>query len=80
MQPAEQVAPNSKGMRQKTLDQLRHPILNIARYVAWLGIRNTLPEVGAFEFGMLHLRELQVLHRVRVVERDREVVGKLAYC
>ena len=29
--------------------------------------------------GMLHLRELQVLHRIRVVERDREVVGNLAY-
>ena len=30
--------------------------------------------------GMLHLRELQVLCRICVVERDREVVGKLAYC
>ena len=29
--------------------------------------------------GMLHLRELQVLCCVCVVERDREVVGKLAY-
>ena len=30
--------------------------------------------------GMLHLRELQVLCSVCVVERDREVVGKLACC
>ena len=30
--------------------------------------------------GMLHLRELQVLGRSCVVEGDREVVGKLAYC
>ena len=29
--------------------------------------------------GMLHLHELQVLRRICVVERDREVVGKLAY-
>ena len=28
--------------------------------------------------GMLHLRELQVLCHVCVVERDREVVGNLA--
>ena len=30
--------------------------------------------------GMLHLRELQILCCVFVVERDREVVGKLAHC
>ena len=30
--------------------------------------------------GMLHLCELQVLCCVCVVERDREVVGKLACC
>ena len=29
---------------------------------------------------MLHLRELQVLCCVFVVERDREAVGKLACC
>ena len=29
---------------------------------------------------MLHLRELQDLCRVCVVERDREVVGNLACC
>ena len=29
---------------------------------------------------MLHLRELRILCFVFVVERDREVVGKLAEC
>ena len=42
----------------------------------WSQVRDIGATSGA---GMLHLRELQVLRRVCVVEReDREVVGKLA--
>ena len=32
------------------------------------------------QVSVLHLRELQVLRRVCIVQRDREVVGKLACC